>query len=51
MSNQIPKTLIIGIATTVVVLAIIYILTSLPKGGQGTEGTLPVVQPSVYEGT
>ncbi len=34
MSNQIPKTLIVGVVATVVVLLIIYLFTKLPSGGE-----------------
>ena len=36
MPNQIPKTLIIGIVTTVVLLLAIYLFTQLPSGGETT---------------
>ncbi len=34
MPSRIPKTLIIGIGTTVIVLVLIFLLTSLPAGGK-----------------
>jgi len=50
MNNRIPKTLVTGIAATAIILAIIYFFTPLPKGGQETGVTTPVVQPALYEG-
>ena len=38
MANQVPKTLIVGVVATVVVLLIIYLFTKLPSGGE--EGTI-----------
>jgi len=40
MSNQFPKTLIVGIIATLVVLLIIYLFTQLPSGGE--PGTIDV---------
>jgi hydroxylamine dehydrogenase len=37
MPNQIPKTLIIGVAATLVVLIFIYIFTQLPHGGETSQ--------------
>ena len=51
MIKQIPRTLIVAGVATIAVLALIYLLTSLPRGGQGSEGITPVVQPAVYEGS
>jgi hypothetical protein len=49
MTNKIPKTIVIGTISTLIVIAAIYLFTSLPRGGQG-EGTL-LFQPSSYEGS
>ncbi len=40
MANQVPKTLIVGVIATLVVLLIIYLFTQLPSGGEG--GTIDV---------
>ncbi len=40
MANQVPKTLIVGVVATLVVLLIIYLFTQLPSGGE--DGTIDV---------
>ncbi len=46
-----PRTLIIASLVTLLVLGLIYLLTSLPGGGQATDDKNPVVQPTIYEGS
>ena len=51
MNKQIPRTLVLGLLATLVVLAIIHILTPRPRGGQETALSTPTVQPASYEGS
>jgi len=51
MNRQIPRTLLIGILASILVLAIIYVLTPLPRGGQEAALTTPTAQPASYEGS
>lgn len=34
MNKQIPKTLIVGISVTVIILLMVYLFTKLPAGGE-----------------